>query len=91
MKKAVKVIIKGIVQGIFFRAFVKEKADRMNVTGYVRNLEDGRVEAFLEGSVDAVNAMIEICRRGPPHSKIEKIEVIDERYQGMKDFKILRI
>ena len=46
MKKSIRLYISGIVQGIFFRNFVKENAERYNVKGFVRNLEDGRVEIF---------------------------------------------
>lgn len=91
MKKSVRIIIQGVVQGIFFRDFVKQNADRLGVKGFVRNLEDGRVEAFLEGDVDSVNAMTEICRRGPQHAQIRKIDIIDERFQDFKDFKISRL
>jgi len=64
MKKSIRLYITGIVQGLFFRNFVKENAERHNVKGFVRNLEDGRVEVFLEGDPDKVNQMIELCRKG---------------------------
>lgn len=91
MKKSVRIFINGTVQGVFFRDFVKQNADRLGVKGHVRNLEDGRVEAFLESDVDSVNAMIEICRRGPPHAQIRKVEVVDEKFQDFKEFRIVRI
>lgn len=91
MKKAIRLYIDGTVQGIFFRAFVKENAERLNVKGFVRNLEDGRVEAFLEGDADAVNKMIELCKQGPKHSQIRKVEEKEEKFQGMKNFKVLHI
>lgn len=91
MKKTVKITISGTVHGIFFRAFVKEKANRLNVKGFVRNLSNGKVEAVLEGKVDNVNAMIELCRQGPPHSQVKRVDIKDERFQGFKQFKILHI
>lgn len=91
MKKSVRVYIEGTVQGIFFRAFVKENAERHNVKGFVRNLENGRVEIFLEGNNDDVDKMIELCRTGPKHSKIKNVEVKDEKFQDFKTFKILHI
>ncbi len=91
MKKSVRLYITGTVQGIFFRAFIKENAERYNVKGFVRNLEDGRVEVFLEGDADAVNKMIELCKKGPKHSQIKKVEIKDERFQDFKTFKILHI
>ncbi len=91
MKKSVRVYIEGTVQGIFFRAFVKENAERHNVKGFVRNLEDGRIELFLEGNTDDVNKMIELCKIGPKHSDIKNVEVKDEKFQDFKTFKVLHI
>lgn len=91
MKKTVRIFIRGVVQGIFFRDFIKQQADRLGVKGFVRNLEDGRVEVFLESDVDSVNAMTEICRKGPQHAQIRKLEEKEEKYQGFKDFRIVRI
>lgn len=91
MKKSVRVYVEGTVQGIFFRGFIKENAERHNVKGFVRNLEDGRVEVFLEGNTDDVNKMIELCRTGPKHSDIKNVEVKDEKFQDFKNFKVLHI
>ena len=91
MKKSIRLYISGIVQGIFFRNFVKENAERYNVKGFVRNLEDGRVEIFLEGNVDDVNKMIEVCKTGPKHSQIKGVEEKEERFQDFKNFKVLHI
>jgi len=91
MKKAVRLYITGTVQGVFFRLFIKENAERYDVKGFVRNLEDGRVEVFIEGNTDNVNKMIELCKKGPKHSQIRKVELKDERFQGFKEFKVLHI
>lgn len=91
MKKSVRAYITGTVQGVFFRGFIKENAERHNVKGFVRNLEDGRIEVFLEGDVDNVNKMIELCKKGPKHSQIRKVEIKQERFQGFKVFKVLHI
>ena len=91
MKKSIRLAITGSVQGVFFRNFIKENADKKNVKGYVRNLEDGRVEVFLEGNLENVNSMISICKRGPQHSIVRNVEEKDEKFQGMTEFKILRI
>jgi acylphosphatase len=91
MKKSVRVYIGGTVQGIFFRGFVKENAEKFNVKGFVRNLEDGRVEVFLEGNGDDVDKMIELCKKGPKHSEVKNIELKDEKFQDFKTFKILHI
>jgi acylphosphatase len=91
MKKSVRLYINGTVQGVFFRAFVKENAERYNVKGFVRNLEGGKIEVFLEGNVDEVNKMIELCKKGPKHSQIKAVKIKPERFQDLKLFKILHI
>jgi len=91
MKKAVRLYINGTVQGVFFRAFIKENAERYNVKGFVRNLEDGRLEVFLEGNSEEVNKMVELCKKGPKHSMIRKVEEKPERFQDFKTFKVLHI
>ena len=91
MKKSVRVYITGTVQGVFFRAFIKENAEKYNVKGFTRNLEDGRIEIFLEGDADNVNRMIEICKKGPKHSQIRNVEIKAERFQDFKNFKVLYI
>lgn len=91
MKKAMRLYISGNVQGVFYRGFVKENAEKQNVKGFVRNLEDGRVEVFLEGDPDPVNKMIEICKQGPKHSQIRSVEEKEEKFQGFKVFKVLHI
>ncbi|RLG12288.1 acylphosphatase [Candidatus Pacearchaeota archaeon] len=91
MKKSVRLYITGVVQGVFFRTFIKTNAERHNVKGFTRNLEDGRVEVFIEGDADNVNKMIEICKKGPKHSQIKKVEIKPERFQDFKTFKILHI
>ena len=91
MKKSVRLYINGTVQGVFFRIFVKENAERYNVKGFIRNLEDGRIEVFLEGDVDKVNKMIEICKKGPKHAQIRNIEIKPERFQNFRTFKVLHI
>jgi acylphosphatase len=83
--------ISGRVQGVFFRAHTKELADELGLTGWVRNLSDGRVEAVFEGEEDAVKRAIEWCKRGPPLASVEKVEVRYEQPTGeFKDFRILR-
>jgi len=90
MKKSVRLHLTGSVQGIFFRQFIKDNADKYNVKGYVRNLEDGRIEIFLEGDQEKVDSMILVCKSGPKHANIRKIEEKPEPFQEFKEFKILR-
>lgn len=91
MKKSVRLYIEGTVQGVFFRAFIKENAERFNIKGFIRNLEDGRIEIFLEGDANEVNKMIEICEKGPKHSIIKKVDIKEEKFQDLKSFKVLSI
>jgi acylphosphatase len=91
MRKSIRLHIIGSVQGVFFRQFIKDNADKKNIKGYVRNLEDGRVEIFAEGEKDAVDAFIPLCKRGPQHSQVRSTEEKKEPFQDFKEFKILRI
>lgn len=73
-----RLFISGRVQGVYFRAHTREKAIGLGLKGWVRNLPDGRVEALIEGSEEAVKTMIEWCKTGEPPSRVEQVEVIDE-------------
>jgi acylphosphatase len=74
MTVARKFIISGIVQGVGFRFFAQRAAARHQVLGYVRNLEDGRVEALVEGSARAVEEFKHDLTAGPSYSRVEEIE-----------------
>jgi acylphosphatase len=87
--KRIRVLISGRVQGVFFRAYTKEEAERLGLKGWVRNLPDGRVEALFEGEEKAVAEMLKWCHRGSPASVVTKVETFEEPYTGeFKDFKI---
>ena len=88
-KHRVHVWIKGRVQGAFFRTYTRDAAQSIGVTGWVRNLSDGRVEAVFEGESDKVERMIEWCREGSPMSRIESVDLLEEVYTG--DFDRLAI
>jgi acylphosphatase len=75
MKARAHVFVSGFVQGVFFRHEVRRNATRHGVTGWVRNLRDGRVEAVFEGEKKAVEEMIEFCRQGPPSATVKNVEV----------------
>jgi len=88
--KTLKVFIYGIVQDVSFRAFVKEHADNLGVYGYVKNLEDGRVEAVFEGYDKEVNKMLEFCKRGPPGARVKDMEIEKMPKQEFSEFRIIR-
>lgn len=89
MKVRAHVFISGRVQGVFFRSETRYEAKRRNVTGWVRNLPDGQVEAVFEGEEDDVEKLNEFCGKGPPGAKVTKVQVSWENHTGeYKDFKI---
>jgi acylphosphatase len=68
------VLISGIVQGVFFRAETQKKANENNVTGWVQNLDNGSVEAVLEGEKDNVNKVVEWCNQGPDPAFVSNVD-----------------
>lgn len=76
------VTVSGRVQGVNFRAHTREQARLTGVSGWVRNLDDGRVEAVFEGPRPAVQRLISWCYAGPTRASIERVEVIWERPTG---------
>ena len=86
MKRA-RIYVSGLVQGVFYRANAQKEAQRLKVTGYIKNLSDGRVETVIEGEDLCVNKMIQWCEVGPKYARVDKVEVINEEYIGeFKDF-----
>jgi acylphosphatase len=84
-------VINGRVQGVGFRWFTKDVAVREGVTGWVRNLPDGRVEALVEGDAEAVTRVERLLHRGPPGARVETVNVITEEPSGAyPDFSIAR-
>ena len=90
MKKALRLRITGSLHSMFFRNFIKQHAESYNVKGFLRNLEDGRIEIFLEGDSSDVDLMSSICKRGPKYAQIRSVEEKLEKFQDFHEFKILR-
>lgn len=89
MKVRAHIVVSGRVQGVFFRSRTKQEASVRNVKGWVRNLDDGRVEAVFEGEEEDVGKVIEFCRKGPTNAIVKHVEVKCENYLGnFLDFKI---
>jgi acylphosphatase len=91
MRVARRYLIGGRVQGVGFRYFVKEAADREGVTGWVRNLQDGRVEAMVEGDDEAVTRVERALRQGPGGARVATVTVDTEPPSGAHHgFSIIR-
>jgi acylphosphatase len=84
-----RLIVSGRVQGVFYRDTCRSTARSAGVAGFARNLPDGRVEVIVEGEHDAVDKVVEWCRRGTPGSTVEAVEVSEEEPVGETSFRIL--
>jgi acylphosphatase len=78
----------GRVHGVFFRDSLRRAAQREGVAGWAANRPDGTVEAVLEGEADAVDRLVELCRSGPGHADVERLDVADEQPEGLRGFAI---
>ena len=91
MKAAAKFIVKGSVQGIFYRKFAQDNANFFKLTGYVRNTEDGDVEVFVEGDKKNIDHYENLLKKGPQHAQIRVVLRENKKWNGeFKEFKILR-
>jgi acylphosphatase len=76
------IVVKGRVQGVFYRASTKDEAERLGINGWVKNRNDGSVEILAEGDELVVRELIEWCKKGPPHAKVKEVKVDWEEYKG---------
>ena len=83
-----RVWVRGRVQGVAFRASLRREARAAGVTGWARNLADGRVEAVLEGGPGSVAALVAWCRAGPSHARVDRVEVQEEPPEGLAGFEV---
>jgi acylphosphatase len=84
-----KVVVRGEVQGVFFRDSTRKEAQSRGVSGWVRNRDDGAVEAVFEGPAEAVEAMVEWCRSGPSRAGVEDMDVsLDDDPDGLEGFEV---
>jgi acylphosphatase len=83
-----RVLVSGRVQGVFFRDTCRRLAQQHGVTGWVRNLPDGRVEAVYEGPAEDVDAMVEWSRHGPRYAAVEHVDVQAEPPEELQEFRI---
>jgi acylphosphatase len=91
MKARVRILITGLVQGVFFRREITDLARKLGLTGWVRNLPDGRVEATAEGEKLKINELVRFCHLGPAGARVRNVEVEWSDFTGeFHSFKITR-
>lgn len=82
------VVLCGFVQGVGFRFAVERAARLRGVAGWVRNRADGTVEAVFEGTPEDVDALVDLCRRGPRGADVERVAVVAESPEGLAGFRV---
>lgn len=86
----IHIFVSGKVQGVFFRQAMRVMAIKNNVTGWVRNLDDGRVEAVLEGDTENVTTLVEWAHGGPANARVQDVEIRNETHSGeFTEFNVL--
>ena len=90
MQKHLTITVSGLVQGVFFRASTKQKADTLNINGFVRNEPDGSVYIEAEGVEASLEEFVQWCHHGPPHARVEKCDVRSGDIKGYTIFEIRR-
>ena len=86
-----RILISGLVQGVFFRRETTDTARRLGITGWVRNLSDGRVESVAEGEKARLDELIRFCHSGPPGARVRSVEVVWLEYTGeFRGFRIIK-
>ncbi|MEV8097585.1 acylphosphatase [Kitasatospora sp. NPDC085879] len=83
-----RVVVAGVVQGVFFRDTCRREAAAAGVAGWVRNLPDGRVEAVFEGEPAAVERLVAWCGRGPSRAVVEERRISEEAPEGLTGFEV---
>ena len=83
-----RVLVSGRVQGVSFRDSTREKAQELGLSGWVRNLSDGSVEAVFEGEGDRVEEMLSWCKEGPPSASVQSVSSEDEEPENLQGFEI---
>ncbi len=84
-----RVVVRGEVQGVFFRDTTRRKASDRGVSGWVRNCPDGSLEAVFEGDEASVDALVCFCHEGPRGARVEQVEESRERPEGLSQFEVI--
>ena len=88
MVRHISILVTGKVQGVFFRATTKAKADELGIRGFVRNQPDGRVYIEAEGDPGVLSAFESWCKKGPPRARVERLDVTGGDVKCYFDFSI---
>ena len=83
-----RVVAHGRVQGVFFRDSTEREASGRGLAGWVRNCDDGTVEAVFEGSPEDVHALVEFCESGPSAADVDRVETAEEEPEGLSSFEV---
>ena len=83
-----RVVVRGSVQGVFFRDSCRREARSLGVAGWVTNRRDGAVEAVFEGEPDAVDGIVSFCRTGPRSADVNDVDVTEEDPEGLDGFEV---
>ena len=88
MSARARVVVRGFVQGVGFRASTRARAVSLGLAGWVSNRGDGSVEAVFEGAVEAVESLVRLCGRGPRGAEVVEVEPTEEEPEGLRGFEI---
>ena len=89
VQKRIHIFVTGRVQGVFFRQSTRVMAIKNNVNGWVRNLDDGRVEIIAEGEESNIDTLADWCKTGPANSRVDESKLLEE--ESTNEFKIFEV
>lgn len=88
--ETVHLIISGKVQGVFYRASAKKKAEELNINGWIKNTREGNVEAMISGEGEAINRFVEWCKSGPERAVVEGVRITNKEPSVFASFRVER-
>jgi len=89
--KRAKIVLKGKVQGVFFRDFAKQNANKLGIVGYAKNLKNGSLEIVAQGDEKKLEEFVKLCRRGPIFAKVEAVELNFEQFEEESEYEFFDI
>ena len=87
----IHLIVKGKVQGVFYRASAKDMAIKLGLKGWVKNTKEGYVEIKVQGPEDVLEEFVKWCYQGPPGARVDNVDIEEKSFQAFEKFAILRI